>query len=228
VEDKKKLLWEYVKAVLTALVLALIIRAFVIQAFTIPSGSMIPTLLVGDYILVNKFLLGSPVDIPFTNINLFRMPGLRRPHKGDVIVFKFPVDPSKDFIKRVVAVEGDKIEARDKIIYVNGVPANEPFMKHTDNLVLPNRDNFGPIEIPKDKYFCMGDNRDNSQDSRYWGCVDKSYIKGKAIFIYFSYVPDPKAPEWKAPYIFEFFEIFFYNLFHFPDRLRLEQVGRIL
>ena len=207
-EDKKKLLWEYVKAVLTALVLALIIRAFVIQAFTIPSGSMIPTLLVGDYILVNKFLLGSPVDIPFTNINLFRMPGLRRPHKGDVIVFKFPVDPSKDFIKRVVAVEGDKIEARDKVIYVNGLPANEPFMRHTDNLVLPNRDNFGPIEIPKDKYFCMGDNRDNSRDSREWGFVDIKDVKGKALIIYFS--KDTSHPLLRL------------------DKVRFERIGRLI
>ena len=207
-EDKKKLLWEYVKAVLTALVLALIIRAFVIQAFTIPSGSMIPTLLVGDYILVNKFLLGSPVDIPFTNINLFRMPGLRRPHKGDVIVFKFPVDPSKDFIKRVVAVEGDKIEARDKVIYVNGLPANEPFMRHTDNLVLPNRDNFGPIEIPKDKFFCMGDNRDNSRDSREWGFVDIKDVKGKALIIYFS--KDTSQPLLRL------------------DKVRFERIGRLI
>jgi signal peptidase I len=208
VEDKKKLLLEYVKAVLTALVLALIIRAFVIQAFTIPSGSMIPTLLVGDYILVNKFLLGSPVDIPFTNINLFRMPGLRRPHKGDVIVFKFPVDPSKDFIKRVVAVEGDKIEARDKVIYVNGLPANEPFMRHTDNLVLPNRDNFGPIEIPKDKFFCMGDNRDNSRDSREWGFVDIKDVKGKALVIYFS--KDTSHPLLRL------------------DKVRFERIGRLI
>ena len=207
-EDKKKLLWEYVKAILTALVLALIIRAFVIQAFTIPSGSMIPTLLVGDYILVNKFLLGSPVDIPFTNINLFRMPGLRRPHKGDVIVFKFPVDPSKDFIKRVVAVEGDKIEARDKIIYVNGVPANEPFMRHTDNLVLPNRDNFGPIEIPKDKFFCMGDNRDNSRDSREWGFVDIKNVKGKALIVYFS--RDTSYPLLRV------------------DKVRFDRIGRLI
>jgi signal peptidase I len=208
VEDKKKLLWEYVKAVMTALVLALIIRAFVIQAFTIPSGSMIPTLLIGDYILVNKFLLGSPVDIPFTNINLFRMPGLRRPHKGDVIVFKFPVDPSKDFIKRVVAVEGDKIEARDKVIYVNGLPANEPFMRHTDNLVLPNRDNFGPIEIPKDKFFCMGDNRDNSRDSREWGFVDIKDVKGKALIIYFS--KDTSHPLLRL------------------DKVRFERIGRLI
>lgn len=207
-EDKKKLLWEYIKAVMTALVLALIIRAFVIQAFTIPSGSMIPTLLVGDYILVNKFLLGSPVDIPFTNINLFRMPGLRRPHKGDVIVFKFPVDPSKDFIKRVVAVEGDKIEARDKVIYVNGLPANEPFMRHTDNLVLPNRDNFGPIEIPKDKFFCMGDNRDNSRDSREWGFVDINDVKGKALIIYFS--KDTSHPLLRI------------------DKVRFERIGRLI
>jgi signal peptidase I len=208
VEDKKKLLWEYVKAVLTALVLALIIRAFVIQAFTIPSGSMIPTLLVGDYILVNKFLLGSPVDLPFTNINLFRMPGLRRPHKGDVIVFKFPVDPSKDFIKRVVAVEGDKIEARDKIIYVNGLPANEPFMRHTDNLVLPNRDNFGPIEIPKDKFFCMGDNRDNSRDSREWGFVDIKDVRGKALIVYFS--KDTSYPLLRV------------------DKVRFDRIGRLI
>jgi len=208
VEDKKKLLWEYVKAVLTALVLALIIRAFVIQAFTIPSGSMIPTLLVGDYILVNKFLLGSPVDLPFTNINLFRMPGLRRPHKGDVIVFKFPVDPSKDFIKRVVAVEGDKIEARDKIIYVNGVPANEPFMRHTDNFVLPNRDNFGPIEIPKDKFFCMGDNRDNSRDSREWGFVDIKDVRGKALIVYFS--KDTSYPLLRV------------------DKVRFDRIGRLI
>ena len=207
-EDKKKLLWEYLKAVMTALVLALIIRAFVIQAFTIPSGSMIPTLLIGDYILVNKFLLGSPVDIPFTNINLFRMPGLRRPHKGDVIVFKFPVDPSKDFIKRVVAVEGDKIEARDKVIYVNGLPANEPFMRHTDNLVLPNRDNFGPIEIPKDKFFCMGDNRDNSRDSREWGFVDIKDVKGKALIIYFS--KDTSHPLLRL------------------DKVRFDRIGRLI
>jgi signal peptidase I len=136
------------------------------------------------------------------------MPGLRRPHKGDVIVFKFPVDPSKDFIKRVVAVEGDKIEARDKVIYVNGLPANEPFMRHTDNLVLPYRDNFGPIEIPKDKYFCMGDNRDNSRDSREWGFVDIKDVKGKALIIYFS--KDTSHPLLRL------------------DKVRFERIGRLI
>jgi signal peptidase I len=208
VENKKKLLLEYVKAIFTALVLALVIRAFVIQAFTIPSGSMIPTLLVGDYILVNKFLLGSPIDIPFTNVNLFRMPGFREPHKGDVIVFKFPVDPSKDFIKRVMAVGGDTIEGINKVIYVNGVPLNEPYIRHVDNLVLPNRDNFGPIEVPKDKFFCMGDNRDNSRDSREWGFVDIHDVKGKAWIIYFS--KDISYPAWRL------------------DKVRYDRIGRLI
>lgn len=207
-ENKKKLLLEYVKAIFTALVLALVIRAFVIQAFTIPSGSMIPTLLVGDYILVNKFLLGSPIDIPFTNVNLFRMPGFREPHKGDVIVFKFPVDPSKDFIKRVMAVGGDTIEGINKVIYVNGVPLNEPYIRHVDNLVLPNRDNFGPIEVPKDKFFCMGDNRDNSRDSREWGFVDIHDVKGKAWIIYFS--KDISYPAWRL------------------DKVRYDRIGRLI
>ena len=207
-ENKKKLLLEYVKAIFTALVLALVIRAFVIQAFTIPSGSMIPTLLVGDYILVNKFLLGSPIDIPFTNVNLFRMPGFRAPHKGDIIVFKFPVDPSKDFIKRVMAVGGDTIEGINKVIYVNGVPLNEPYIRHVDNFVLPNRDNFGPIEVPKDKFFCMGDNRDNSRDSREWGFVDIHDVKGKAWIIYFS--KDISYPAWRL------------------DKVRYDRTGRLI
>jgi len=208
VEDKKKLLLEYVKAIFTALVLALVIRAFIIQAFTIPSGSMIPTLLVGDYILVNKFLLGSPIDVPFTNINLFRMPGFREPRRGDVIVFKFPVDPSKDFIKRVIAVGGDTIEGINKVIYVNGVPLNEPYIRHVDNFVLPNRDNFGPIEVPKHKFFCMGDNRDNSRDSREWGFVDISDVKGKAWIIYFS--KDISYPAWRL------------------DEVRYDRIGRLI
>ncbi|HMK50642.1 MAG TPA: signal peptidase I [Thermodesulfovibrionales bacterium] len=207
-EDKKKLLVEYVKAIFTALVLALVIRAFIIQAFTIPSGSMIPTLLVGDYILVNKFLLGSPIDVPFTNINLFRMPGFREPRRGDVIVFKFPVDPSKDFIKRVIAVGGDTIEGINKVIYVNGVPLNEPYIRHVDNFVLPNRDNFGPIEVPKHKFFCMGDNRDNSRDSREWGFVDISDVKGKAWIIYFS--KDISYPAWRL------------------DEVRYDRIGRLI
>ena len=173
---RKSAVWEYTEAIVTALILALIIRTFVIQAFKIPTGSMIPTLLVGDHILANKFLLGTPVDVPFTNITLFRMPGLRKAKKGDIIIFKFPEDPKRDFIKRVIAVEGDVIESRNKVLHVNGVPANEPFTQHTDSSIRPigiePRDNFGPYIVPKDKYFVMGDNRDQSHDSRYWGYVD--------------------------------------------------------
>lgn len=190
-KSRKKVLWEYIEAIVTALILALFIRAFVVQAFKIPTGSMIPTLLVGDHILANKFLLGTPVDVPFTNKNLFRMPGLRKPRKGDIIIFKFPEDPSRDFIKRVIAVEGDLVESKNKVIYVNGKPVTEPFVQHTDSSMQPvgigPRDNFGPYIVPKEKYFVMGDNRDQSHDSRYWGYVDIKDIKGKAFILYWSW-----------------------------------------
>lgn len=182
---------ETIEAVVFAFIIALVIRTFVIQAFKIPSGSMIPTLLVGDHLLVNKFLLGTPVDIPFTNIHLFHMPGLRDPHRGDVIVFKYPDDPTRDFIKRVIGVGGDTVESRDKVIYVNGRKLVEPYVQHVDSNIKPGgidpRDNFGPITVPKDDVFVMGDNRDESYDSRYWGFVDDNQIKGKAIIIYWSW-----------------------------------------
>jgi signal peptidase I len=182
---------ETVEAVIFAFIIALVIRTFVIQAFKIPSGSMIPTLLVGDHLLVNKFVLGTPVDIPFTNIHLFHMPGLRDPHRGDVIVFKYPEDPKRDFIKRVIGVEGDTVASRNKVIYVNGRKLAEPYVQHVDNSIKPGgidpRDNFGPITVPKGDVFVMGDNRDESYDSRYWGFVEDDQIKGKAIIIYWSW-----------------------------------------
>lgn len=185
-KTRKSKTWELAETIITAVVLALLIRAFVIQAFKIPSGSMIPTLLVGDHILVNKFIYG--VKIPFTDnrVLVFKKPG-----KGDIIVFKFPKDASKDFIKRVVAVGGDKIESRNKVIYVNDKPVNEAYSQHSDNSVLPPainpRDNFGPFTVPEDKYFVMGDNRDQSNDSRYWGYVDFKDVKGKALVLYWSW-----------------------------------------
>ncbi len=182
---------ETVEAIVFALVIALVIRTFVIQAFKIPSGSMIPTLLVGDHILVNKFLLGTPVDVPFTNINLFRMPGLRYPQRGDIVVFKYPEDPKRDFIKRVIGIGGDVVESKDKTIYVNGRMLIEPYVQHVDSDIKPRdadrRDNFGPVVVPKGSVFVMGDNRDQSYDSRYWGFVDDSQVKGKAIIIYWSW-----------------------------------------
>lgn len=191
-KSKKKLLLEYAEAIVTALILALVIRAYIIQAFKIPSGSMIPTLLIGDHILVNKFLYGT--KIPFTDKKILI---IRKPVKGDIIVFKYPENPQKDFIKRVIAAEGDIIEERDKIVYVNGNMIREPYTVHYDRYLRHGgndpRDNFGPLIVPKDKVFVMGDNRDQSYDSRYWGFVDIKEIRGKALIIYWSWDPDKWA-----------------------------------
>jgi signal peptidase I len=191
-------IWEYVKAIGTALILALLIRSFAVQAFKIPSGSMIPTLLVGDHLLVNKIVYGTPVDIPFTNITVFHMPGLRHPQRGEIIVFKYPEDPKRDFIKRTVAIEGDTIQMIDKKVYVNGKPVEEPFTQHTDTSLymgqLEPRDNFGPYLVPKNKLFMMGDNRDQSYDSRFWGYVDIKQVRGKAMIIYWSWDSDKTFP----------------------------------
>ncbi len=190
-KKKKSAFRETVEAILIAFVIAIVIRTFVIQAFKIPSGSMIPTLKVGDHILVTKFLLGTPVDIPFTNITLFRMPGLRNPERGDVVVFKFPQDPSRDFIKRVVGIGGDVVQEKNKQIYVNGKRLVEPYTQHVDDHIDPAdvdpRDNFGPVTVPNGTIFVMGDNRDESYDSRFWGFVPLSAVKGKAIIIYWSW-----------------------------------------
>ncbi len=191
---RKSNIRETIEAVVVAFLIALVIRTFVIQAFKIPSGSMIPTLLVGDHILVNKFLLGTPVDIPFTNITLFRMPGLRKARRGDIVVFKYPEDPKRDFIKRVIGVGGDVVMAKDKNVYVNGRRLVEPYTQHVDEEIKPGqfdkRDNFGPVVVPTEAVFVMGDNRDQSYDSRFWGFVPDSEIKGKAVIIYWSWDSD--------------------------------------
>jgi signal peptidase I len=193
-KKKKSNIRETIEAVVVAFLIAIVIRTFVIQAFKIPSGSMIPTLLVGDHILVNKFLLGTPVDIPFTNVTLFRMPGLRKVQRGDIIVFKYPEDPKRDFIKRVIGVDGDVVMAKDKNVYVNGRRLVETYTQHVDEEIksgeFDKRDNFGPVVVPKGAVFVMGDNRDQSYDSRFWGFVDDSEIKGKAVVIYWSWDSD--------------------------------------
>jgi signal peptidase I len=183
---------ENVEALVIAIILALFIRAFVIQAFKIPSGSMENTLLVGDYILVNKFIYG--VKVPFTNITVVPV---KDPKREDIIVFKFPGDPSKDYIKRVIGVEGDTIDIRDKKVYVNGKLMDNVYAKFSDPRVfsdgyrfpenLLRRDNLGPLKVPEGKLFVMGDNRDSSNDSRFWGFVDKSAVKGRAFIIYWSW-----------------------------------------
>ena len=151
------------------------------------------TLLIGDFLLVNKFVYG--IRIPFTDL---RLPAVRDPERGDVIVFKYPIDPSLDFIKRVIGVPGDEIQIVDKQVYINGIPYRNQHEMHKDNQILPAeaevRDNFGPIRVPEDSYFVMGDNRDNSHDSRFWGFVNKSNLVGKAIIKFWSW--DKK--EWQV------------------------------
>jgi signal peptidase I len=183
---RKSVIREYIEAFVVAIVLALIIRTFVVQAFKIPSGSMEPTLLIGDHILVNKFIYGE--RIPFTEIKLL---DFRHPKKGEVIVFIYPKDESKDFIKRVIGVEGDKVEIKDKELYINDKLHNDSYGTYRDNAIIPGhiqpRDNFGPVVVPKNSLFVMGDNRDRSADSRFWGFVHLNKVKGKAFLIYWSW-----------------------------------------
>ena len=196
-KNKKGALRENIEAILIAIVLALFIRTFFVQAFKIPSGSMKDTLLVGDHILVNKFIYG--VKIPFTDgATLFKVSD---PKRKDIIVFKYPEDPDKDFIKRVVGVEGDIIELKDKKLYLNGKFENsENHAIYTDPFVISkkfsNRDNLGPITVPKDSFFVMGDNRDNSHDSRFWGFVNSRSVRGKAFIIYWSWNKEKFGVRW--------------------------------
>ncbi|MGV1100460.1 signal peptidase I [Thiovibrio sp. JS02] len=192
-EQKQKSVYrEYAEAIFIALLLALFIRTFVVQAFKIPSGSMIPTLLVGDHILVNKFCYG--VRNPL-NGDLWFAAGSPKPH--DVIVFKYPLNPSQDFIKRVVGVAGDRIEIVKKQLYVNGAPFVEPHAVTLEPDILPSvRDNMPPVLVPPGSVFVMGDNRDNSHDSRFWGFVDLNAIKGKAFILYWSWDRDNLAVRW--------------------------------
>lgn len=205
---------EYTEAIIIAIILALIIRTFVIQAFKIPSGSMIPTLVVGDHILVNKFIFG--LKVPFIDNRYLVM---KQPKRDDIVVFSFPgnrdipectsfsknvssrlknvsnninpaylfKDDCRDFIKRVVGVGGDKVEIKNKKVFINNVAVKESFAVHNDKATTASRDDFGPKIVPHGKFFVMGDNRDYSYDSRFWGFVDINDIKGKAFIIYWSW-----------------------------------------
>ncbi len=187
---KKSTFREYAEAIIVALLLALFIRTFVVQAFKIPSGSMEPTLLIGDHILVNKFIYGIKLRVPFTSLNYTLIP-ISTPKRNDVVVFIYPVDPKKDFIKRVVGLPGDTVQIKDKKVYINHLPMEDPHGVHSDQMTIPEaeqpRDNTGPLIVPPNKLFVMGDNRDESYDSRYWGFVDKNEIIGKAFIIYWSW-----------------------------------------
>ena len=189
---RKSTLREYFESIVIAVILALFIRTFVVQAFKIPTGSMENNLLIGDHLLVNKFMFGSTESsveralLPIGTIG-----------RGDVIVFKYPEDPGRDFIKRVIGLPGDTLELRDKRVLIDGVPLDEPYVyfieppgaasEFREVTSFDVRERYGPVTVPPGQYFVMGDNRDNSQDSRYWGFLPRDYVKGKALVIYWSY-----------------------------------------
>jgi signal peptidase I len=184
---------ENIEAILVAIVIALFIRTFVVQAFKIPSGSMKQTLQIGDHILVNKFIYG--LKIPYWRMTLVPV---KHPKTGDVIVFRPPHDPDKDFIKRVVGVGGDVVECRKKKLFVNQKPVNHDFAVYSDYAHnVPKRDNFGPITVPENALFVMGDNRDESYDSRFWGFVDLKEVSGKAFIIYWSWDKENFGVRWE-------------------------------
>lgn len=180
---------EYIEAIIIAILIAVVIRTLIIQAYKIPSQSMVPALLVGDHLLVNKFIYG--VKIPVIRTMLIPV---TEPKRGDIIVFIYPQDRTKDFIKRVIGVGGDKIEIRNKDILLNGQPYKDAFGIYSDPVNYPAmiqpRDNFGPVTVPKGSLFVMGDNRDESLDSRFWGFVDLKDVEGKALIIYWSWNSD--------------------------------------
>lgn len=186
VVKKKSIVREYAESIIIALLLALVIRTYLVQAFKIPSGSMEDTLAIGDHLLVSKFIYGT--KIPFTDSQIIKV---RDPRQGDVIVFEYPEDPSKDFIKRVVGTPGDVVEGRDKKVYVNGRLYRNPHEVHKEREIIPKemnpRDSFGPVTVPANSYFVMGDNRDRSYDSRFWGFVTRDKIKGLAFIKYWSW-----------------------------------------
>jgi signal peptidase I len=225
---KKSVLREYVESFAVALILALIIKCSVVEAYKIPSGSMEDTLLIGDFLLANKFIYGS--KIPLLPIHL---PALREPKPGDIVIFKYPRDPKINYIKRCVAVEGQTVEIRNKVLYVDGkkIP-DPPWGKHTDHYVRPKgrdpRDNFGPYKVPPGYLFMMGDNRDNSADSRYWGSLSRELVLGKAMIIHWSWDSDPNAPTITSEDLLSLPKNIAYNILHFPKRVRWNRIGDII
>ena len=204
---------EYAEAFGVALLIALVVRTLLLQAFKIPSSSMENTLLVGDHIFVNKFLYG--YHVPYTKGRILQF---STPKRGDIIVFVFPEDPGKDFIKRVIGVPGDTVEIRRKTVLVNGTPLVEPYTRFADGtdaeLLVRTRDTLPPVRVPPGKLFVMGDNRDRSYDSRFWGFVDMDAVIGKALFIYFS-IDWSRGVGWT-------------EVWRYPELVRWDRLGHVL
>jgi signal peptidase I len=226
-KDILEVTWENIKSLLIAVVLAVIIKTSIVEAYKIPSASMEDTLLVGDFLIANKFIYGARV--PFLD---WRLPGIDDPEPGDVVIFKWPGDKTTNYIKRCVAVEGQTLEVKDKILYVDGEKFPDlPYMKFEKPIAQrPNSgqdtpDNWGPYIVPEDCYFMMGDNRDHSYDSRFWGPVKDELILGEAMFIHWSWEPDTQSPEVSISDPLSVPRLFLYNIAHFPERVRW---GRLL
>jgi signal peptidase I len=219
---------EYLESLVIALVFALIVKCSVVEAYKIPSGSMEDTLLVGDFLLANKFIYGSKV--PLLPVHL---PAIREPKPGDIVIFKYPRDPDVNYIKRCVATEGQTVEVRDKMLYIDGERVlDSPLVKYTDK--DPNspgrdvRDNFGPYKVPEGHLFVMGDNRDNSADSRYWGPLPRDLVLGKAMIIHWSWAQDPRAPTVTRRDPLSIPKNVGYNILHFPQRVRWKRLLSVL
>jgi signal peptidase I len=185
----KSTIREYFESIVIAVILALFVRTWVVQAFKIPTGSMENNLLIGDHLLVNKFNFGPSAG----SLERALLP-MREPRRGDIVVFKYPDEPERDFIKRVIGLPGETLELRAKKVYINGQPLDEPYVhflepasESQEVTSFDVRERYGPVRVPENQFFVMGDNRDNSQDSRYWGFLPRHYIKGKALMIYWSY-----------------------------------------
>ena len=221
--EKKSTTREYYEALLIAVIFVNFARIFVFQAFKIPTGSMEDNLKVGDHIIVNKFIYG---PLPPSWQKVFPLREIRR---GDIIVFRYPLQPDTDFVKRVIGMPGDTVEVRDKVVYINGNALSEPYVIHDDPMLfrargpteppLPepyrSRDQFGPYTVAAGTYFAMGDNRDRSSDSRYWGTVPRSMIKGRAFMVYWSFKGNPPPPE--APAIERLKELGRVVIYFFPN-----------
>jgi len=231
--------WDYTKSLGIALVMALMIKTSVVEAYKIPTGSMEETLLVGDFLLANKFVYGMRLPIPFVDIKL---PAISDPKPGDIVIFKYPNDPSQNYIKRCIAVEGQRIKIVDKQVFVDGKPV--PLPEHgqfIDSRILPYynrgfgepwgigiRDNMPEMVVPEGYLFMMGDNRDNSADSRFWGFLDRRLVLGKAMLIHWSWASDPNAPVIRSTDPFSIFKSFAYNVYHFADRVRWRRLGSLI
>lgn len=252
-----EVLWDYTQSLGVALILALMIKASVVEAYKIPSGSMEKTLLVGDFLLANKFVYGMRLPIPYTDI---RLPAMAEPKPGDIVIFKFPGDIRQNYIKRCIAVAGQRVKIVDKQVYVDDklIPLpqygqymdNGHYLPHSEAgrwLTKPdgtqywqsegNRDNMPETVVPKGMMFMMGDNRDNSADSRYWGFLDRKLVLGKAMMIHWSWKsydlgdPDvnfPRPPEISVSNPLSIFQSLAFNIFHLPERVRWNRIGHII